>query len=108
WAALAVGVIATVAFPFLMARRRDPLLPLELFRSRNFTVTNVSTLLIYGALYVSGYYLPMFAQGALGYTAAAAGAALMPGLLLLVLSSTLSGSLAGRDRPAGPPVGGPA
>ena len=99
WAALAVGVIATVAFPFLMARRRDPLVPLELFRSRNFTVTNVSTLLIYGALYVSGYYLPIFAQGALGYTAAAAGAALMPGFLFLVLFSTLSGSLAGRYGP---------
>ena len=50
--ALAVGIVAAVAFPFLMARSTHPLVPLWLFRSRNFSVTNLSTLLIYGALYV--------------------------------------------------------
>jgi len=97
--ALGLGVVAAAAFPFLMARRRDPLVPLELFRSRNFSVTNLSTLLIYGALYVSGYYLPIFTQGALGYSAAAAGAALIPGFVFLVLFSTVSGSLAARSGP---------
>ena len=54
-------------------RRPEPLIPPFLFRSRNFTVTNISTLLIYGALYVFGYLSAIFVQGTLGYTALAAG-----------------------------------
>src|SRR5256884_539900 len=75
YVALAVGVLCTIALPFYMARVPHPLIPLSLFRSRNFTVTNVSTLLIYGALYVTFYYLTLFVQGTIGYTAAAAGLA---------------------------------
>src|SRR5439155_15515 len=73
--ALAVGVVATIALPLWMMRAKHPLIPLDLFRSRNFTVTNISTLLIYGALYVTFYYVGLFQQGTLGYAAAAAGAA---------------------------------
>ena len=97
--ALAAGVIATIAFPFLMRRSRDPLVPLELFRSRNFTVTNISTLVIYGALYVTFYYLALFLQGVLGYSASAAGLAGIPGGLLLVFLSTRFGALAVRYGP---------
>jgi hypothetical protein len=82
-----------------MASRRDPLVPLELFRSRNFTVTNLSTFLIYGALYVSFYYLGLFTQGTLGYSAAAAGLAGLPGGLLLVALSTRFGALSARFGP---------
>ena len=46
---LGAGVVATIALPILMTRRPDPLIAPELFRSRNFTVTNISTFLIYGA-----------------------------------------------------------
>ncbi len=99
YASLAAGAVATVAFPFLMARRKDPLVPLELFRSRNFSVTNLSTLLIYGALYVTFYYFALFVQGTLGYSAAAAGLAGIPGGLLLALLSTRFGALAGRHGP---------
>src|SRR3989442_1669379 len=73
YVALAVGVLCTIALPFYMARAPHPLIPLSLFRSRNFTVTNISTLVIYGALYVTFYYLTLFIQGTIGYTAAAAG-----------------------------------
>ena len=97
--ALAAGVAATIAFPFLMARNRDPLVPLELFRSRNFTVTNISTLVIYGALYVTFYYLALFLQGVLGYSASAAGLAGIPGGLLLVILSTRFGALSARYGP---------
>jgi len=99
FAALGAGALATVAFPFLMALRRDPLVPLELFRSRNFSVTNLSTLLIYGALYVTFYYLALFQQGTLGYSAAAAGLAGLPGGILLALLSTRFGALCGRYGP---------
>ncbi len=99
YVALAAGVVATIAFPSLMARNRDPLVPLELFRSRNFSVTNISTLLIYGALYVTFYYLALFLQGVLGYSASAAGLAGIPGGLLLVVLSTRFGALSARYGP---------
>src|SRR5438477_3048164 len=96
---LAVGVVATVGLPFWMRRVAHPLLPLDLFRSRNFTVTNLSTLLIYGALYVVFYYLVLFQQGTLGYTAAAAGLGGIPGTLFLIFFSARFGSLAARYGP---------
>jgi EmrB/QacA subfamily drug resistance transporter len=99
YVALAAGVVATVALPILMLRSQHPLIPPQLFRSRNFTVTNVSTLLIYGALYVSFYYLVLFQQGTLGYTAAAAGAGGIPGSLFLVFFSRRFGTLAARFGP---------
>lgn len=97
--ALAVGAAATVALPFLMARAAHPLVPLHLFRSRNFTVTNLSTFVIYGALYVAFYYVPLFMQGTLGYTASAVGLAGVPSTLLLVFFSSRFGALAGRHGP---------
>lgn len=98
-AMLAVGAVATVALPFLMTTRRDPLIPPSLFRSRNFTVTNISTFLIYGALYVIGYFLTLFVQGTVGYTAAAAGLASVPSGLFLVFLSSRFGALAARHGP---------
>ncbi len=97
--ALAVGVVATIALPILMKRSKHPLIPLELFRSRNFAVTNLSTLLIYGALYVAFYYLVLFQIGTIGYTAAAAGAAGIPGTLFLIFFSARFGSLAAKYGP---------
>jgi EmrB/QacA subfamily drug resistance transporter len=94
--ALAIGVLATIALPFYMARAPHPLIPLSLFRSRNFTVTNISTLVIYGALYVTFYYLTLYVQGVIGYTAAAAGLAGIPGSLFLTFLSARFGAIAGR------------
>jgi len=99
WAALAVGAIATVALAPLMLLRRDPLIPPELFRSRNFTITNISTFLIYGALYVVFAYQAIFLQGTLGYTAMASGLAGLPISLALAFLSTTFGHLAGRRGP---------
>ena len=96
---LGLGVVATAALPFWMRSASNPLIPLELFRSRNFTVTNISTLVIYGSLYVTFYYLGLFQQGTLGYTAAAAGAAGIPGSLFLIFFSPRFGSLAARYGP---------
>src|SRR5438094_2771676 len=96
---LAIGVLATAALPFWMRTARHPLIPLELFKSHNFTVTNISTLLIYGSLYVVFYYMGLFQQGTLGYTAAAAGAAGIPGSLFLIFFSPRFGSLAAKYGP---------
>jgi Na+/melibiose symporter-like transporter len=82
--------------PFYMARTRNPLIPLSLFKSRAFSTINISTLLIYGALFASGYNQALFVQGTLGYSAAAAGLMFIPGGLLLTLLSPRFGTLAGR------------
>jgi EmrB/QacA subfamily drug resistance transporter len=99
FAALGVGAIVTIAMPFYFARVRDPLVPLGMFRSRNFTVTNISTLLIYGALYVSFLFVPIYLQGTLGYSASAVGLGSIPGTLFLIFLSTRFGTLASRLGP---------
>lgn len=99
WASLAVGAAATVAFPFLMMRRPRPLVPLTLFGSRNFTVVNLSTFVIYGALYVTIIFQSLFMQGTLGYSPVAAGAVGLPIGLMLTFLSTPAGRLAGRIGP---------
>src|SRR5258707_9784301 len=96
---LGIGAVATIALPILMTRRAHPLIPPELFRSRNFTVTNISTFLIYGALYVLGYFIPLFVQGTIGFTAASAGLAFIPTGLFLVFFSSRFGALSGKYGP---------
>ena len=96
WIALGIGIVALVAFPFLMARRPNPLVPLALFRNRGFAVINLSTLLIYGALYVNFAFQSLVLQSALGYTALGAGAVGLPNGIMLALLSTRIGTLAGR------------
>jgi EmrB/QacA subfamily drug resistance transporter len=97
--ALAIGAVATLALWPLMSLRPHPLIPPSLFKSRNFTVVNISTLLIYGALYVVFYNLALFQQGTLGYDAAAAGLSGLPGGILLTVLSSRVGKLAGRYGP---------
>jgi hypothetical protein len=109
--ALGVGLAALVAFPILMSKRANPLIPLRLFRIRSFAMINLSTLLIYGALYVTFGFQSLFLQGTLGYAAFAAGAVGLPIGLMLTFLSTRIGSLAGRfgGRPfltAGPLITG--
>ncbi len=99
YVAIAAGVVALVAFPFLMARRRDPLVPLEIFRSRAFSTINLSTFVIYGALYMNLAFLQLFLQGVLDYTPLAAALATLPAGVLLMLLSTRFGRLAGRRGP---------
>ncbi len=108
YAAIAVGFAAIVAFPFLMARRPYPLVPLGIFRSRAFSVVNLATLLIYGALYVNLALQQLFLQGVLGYSPTGAALATIPPAILLVLLSTRFGRLAGRRGSRLPLTLGPA
>ena len=95
WVSLIVGAIALVIFPFLM-RRPHPLVPLSLFRIREFAVINLSTFLIYAALYATAFYTSVLLQATLGYTATAAALTGLPGGILLVVLSTRVGAAAGR------------
>jgi EmrB/QacA subfamily drug resistance transporter len=94
--ALGVGALCTVTFPILMARRAHPLVPLSLFRSRDFSVINLATLLIYGALYVTFGFQSLFIQGVLGYSATGSSLVGLPIGVLLTVLSTRVGSVAGR------------
>lgn len=99
WVILVIGAIALVAFPILMATRRDPLVPLDLFRSRTFASINLATFFLYGALYVTFSYQGIVFQGVLGYTALAAGAVSLPIGISLTLLSARVGGLVGRYGP---------
>ncbi len=99
WIALGVGAAAIVAVPILMLTRPHPLVPPSLFRSRNFTIVNLSTFLIYGALYVSFAFTGLFFQGTLGYSPLGAGAAGIPVAILLTTLSTPAGTWAARLGP---------
>jgi EmrB/QacA subfamily drug resistance transporter len=94
WLLLAVGVASLVLLPFKLRRSPHPLVPLSLFRSRMFTTVNLSSIVIYGALYVVGYYLPLYLQGVIGFSAAAAGLIGLPGSVLLILLSARAGRVA--------------
>lgn len=96
WASLAIGAAALVAFPILMARRPNPLVPLSLFRRRRFATINLSTLLIYGALYTIALFQGLFLQNTIGYTATAAGIIGLPTGIILALFSARVGTAAGR------------
>lgn len=104
---LGVGAMALVAFPVLMLRRRDPLVPPALFRSRAFSTINVSTLLIYAALYVLLYVQSLFLQGVLGYSPLGAALIGLPMGVALALLSAWAGALSGRHGTRPFLVGGP-
>ena len=96
WVALVIGALALIAFPVLMAKRPDPLVPLDLFRSRVFSAINIATFFIYGGLYVMLSYLSIVLQGPLGYSALGAGASVLPiGFCLITLSPRI-GTIVGR------------
>jgi EmrB/QacA subfamily drug resistance transporter len=97
--ALGIGAVATVLLPIMMLKRSNPLVPPSLFTSRNFTVTNLSTFVIYGALYVGLSFQGLFLIGTLGYNEPAAGIAGLPAVLFLTLFSTRFGKLAARHGP---------
>lgn len=96
WGSLAVGAAATLLFPLLMAVRPNPLVPLRLFRIREFAVINLATFLIYGALYVSISATALLYQGTLGYTATGAALVGIPTGVMLTLLSSRVGALAAR------------
>jgi EmrB/QacA subfamily drug resistance transporter len=97
--AAVVGAIGMTAFGRRMLHTPDPLVPPALFRSRAFTVTNLATALLYGALGVSFFLVAYQLQVAAGWSALAAGTALLPATVLMLLGSARSGALGQRIGP---------
>jgi len=92
-AALIIGVVALIVFLVVEARRKNPMLPLTLFRSRNFAGANLLTLFLYTSLSGALFFLPLNLIQVQGYSATAAGAALLPFIVIMFLLSRWSGGL---------------
>jgi EmrB/QacA subfamily drug resistance transporter len=106
--ALAIGVVS-LALLFIVERRvENPMVPLALFRSRTFTLTNALTLLLYGALSMVMFLVPLNLIQVQHYTATAAGAALLPFPLIMFALSRWSGGLVARTGSRLPLTVGPA
>ena len=91
--ALAAGFVALIALFVVERRARDPMVPLELFRSRTFAGANLLTFFLYGAMAGLFLFLPMNLIQVQGDSATAAGAAILPFILLMFLLSRWSGGL---------------
>ncbi len=88
-----IGAVSLIAFLFIEARSPQPMLPLALFRSRNFAGANLLTLFLYSALSGALLFFPLNLIQVQGYTATEAGGALLPFILLVFLLSRWSGGL---------------
>ncbi|MEJ2732241.1 MAG: MFS transporter [Anaerolineae bacterium] len=97
-AGLVLGLLALIVFA-LVERRQDPMVPLELFESRNFTGANLTTLGVYFALYGTMFFLVLYLQNVMDYSALQAGLVLAPISLLMLVLSPIFGKLAGRYGP---------
>jgi EmrB/QacA subfamily drug resistance transporter len=93
---LAAGILGAIAFVAREARARAPMLPLSLFRVRNFTIGNVATLTAYLGLGGVIFLLPVFLQEVSGYSPVQAGLALLPVTSLMIVLSRRFGALADR------------
>jgi EmrB/QacA subfamily drug resistance transporter len=105
---LAMGVVCLVLLVIVERRARNPMMPLHLFRSRTFTLANVLTLLLYGALGVVLFLLPLNLIQVQHYTATEAGAALVPFAVIMFALSRWAGGLVARVGPRLPLTMGPA
>ena len=110
-ATLLGGLALLAAFVAYERRASHPMLPLELFRERNFAVGNAATLAVYGGLGAAPFFLVIFLQQVSGYSALEAGLAMLPVTLLMFALSKRFGALADRVGPrvfmaTGPLIGG--
>lgn len=103
----ALGVAAMLAFVAIERFSAHPMLPLDIFRSRQFSWTNVVTFLVYGGMGVVFFLLVVQLQTVLGYSALEAGLAATPVTLLLFLLSPTAGAVSQRIGPRAPMSIGP-
>jgi len=102
-----VGLAGLVAFVAVEKKGAEPMLPLSIFSSRQFTAANLLTFVVYAALGGVFFLLVVFLQIALGYSPIESGAASLPVTVLLFLLSARAGALAQRIGPRLPLTVGP-
>ena len=101
------GLGACGAFIAYERRAPDPMLPLAIFRSRNFAVGNAVTFVVYAGLGAATFFIALFLQQVAGYSAFEAGLSLLPITLLLVTLARRFGALSARIGPRLPMAAGP-
>jgi EmrB/QacA subfamily drug resistance transporter len=104
--ALAVGFALLAAFVVVERHVAHPLIPGELLRRRNFVAGNIETVLVYGALYASGFLLNLYLQ-AIGFSSFTVGLLSVPTGVVLFLGAAWGGRLADRRGPRLPLTVGP-
>ncbi|MFF1276034.1 MFS transporter [Streptomyces marokkonensis] len=106
-ASAVAGLAAAVAFVLVEKRRPDPMMPLDIFASRQFSAVNVVTLCVYAAFGGFFFLAALQLQVVVGWSALAAGTALLPTTALMLLLSARSGELGDRIGPRIPLTAGP-
>ncbi|MBS3179756.1 MULTISPECIES: MFS transporter [unclassified Pseudoclavibacter] len=96
---LVLGLLSFAGFLFWQARAPQPMLPLGLFRIRNFWAGNIATVFIYAALSLGGFVLAIYLQQVAGFSATFAALATLPTSIANVALSSWFGSLSGRFGP---------
>jgi len=89
--AFAVAVISLVSFVVIERRRREAMLPLDLFRSGTYTGANLVTLLVALAMFGVFFFVSLYMQNILGYSAVETGAAFLPLTILIILVAPVAG-----------------
>ena len=105
---LVIGVVGLALLIVAEYREKRPMMPLHLFQSRPFSLTNLLTLLLYGALGVVIFLVPLLLIQVKHYSATAAGAAFLPFPIIMFVLSRWSGGLVARTGPRMPLTIGPA
>ncbi|HSW85408.1 MAG TPA: MFS transporter [Candidatus Saccharimonadales bacterium] len=99
WLPLVLGLLLLVTFIFYERRTPNAMLPLSLFKIRNFTAGNIATLAIYGALSIATFIIVIFLQEVGGFSAFHAGLSLLPVTIIMFILSPRFGKLAGTYGP---------
>ena len=105
--ALVGGLVCLVGFVRVESRSAHPLVPLEIFRIRQFSATNLVTFVVYGALGGALFLLPIQLQTVLGFSPLESGTALLPLTVIMLIGSARAGRLATRIGPRIPLTVGP-
>ena len=92
----AVAVVSLVSFVLIERRRRYPMLDLTLFRSGTYTGANVSMLLVALSMFGVFFFVSLYMQNVLGYSAVQAGAAFLPMTVLIILIAPIAGRASDR------------
>ncbi len=95
-ASFAVAVAMLTAFVLLELRQRLPMLDLSLFRSGTFAGANIAVLLVALAMFGVFFFLSLYMQGILGYSAVQAGASFLPMTILIILIAPIAGKTSDR------------